>query len=204
MLRSAAELNQDPDSALFSPKLSPGEKLLWIGRPLQGSVPLRSRGHIPILIVAIILALILYKQVGGFLVASTSSLPIPGWVLVFLMLWTMLILVYWRYADMIMRDHACYAVTTERAIILNDTAGRFRDLPYDKMKSTTLRSAPNNRGTIRFGESLGRYLTDAPRQSDFKTAPAKMSLGFILIEDAKEVKDLIEEQRRKVLSDRGQ
>jgi hypothetical protein len=132
-------------------ELSPGESLLWSGRPRQGLM-LRASDALLIPFSCLWAGFAVFWETG----VVTSGAPF------FFMLWGIPFLLVGAYitvgrffVDAYIRSRTSYAVTNERALIVAGLFSRtVKSLPLQSMGEVTLQRHANDRGTITFGPSL--------------------------------------------------
>jgi hypothetical protein len=167
--------------------LRPDEKLLWTGQPAQG---LRLRGSDLFLIPFSILW-------AGFAVFWEWSVLKQG-ASGFFALWGVpfvlvgVYIVFGRFFfDAAMRARTCYALTSQRVIILSGLWTReLKSLWLRTLSELSFKEGPGPRGTIEFGSSqwpMGQWFRGTSWPGMSKAQPP----SFEFIEDARRVYDLI-------------
>lgn len=174
----------DDASSAFRDELSPGERLLWSGRPQQG---LMLRGSDALLIPFSLLW-------GGFAVFWEAS-AVRGGAPFFFKLWGIPFVLVGLYItvgrflfDAWQRARTLYAVTDQRALILSGLFTRnVRSLGVKSLSDINFSSGRDGKGTITLGPTnpLGAWNTSWPGMNRH-AAPT-----FEMIDDARRVYELL-------------
>ena len=180
-------------TALIRKELGPNERLLWSGQPKQG-LTFRPSDWFQIPFSLLWCGFAIYWESS---VISTVGLDFFAlWGIPFVLMG--LYLVVGRFfADAQQRARTTYALTDERVIIVSGLSARnVRSLDLKTLAEMELTTQGGSRGTIAFGQSypMARWYSGVPWPGmDRYLAPA-----FEMIENAKEVHDLIRKARQEM------
>jgi hypothetical protein len=168
-------------SSVIAAALSPGEQLLWSGRP-RGGLRLQSSDVYMIPLSALWAGFAFFWEY----MVVTGGAPLFFWV------WGipfvaagLYILVGRFFYDAALRANTYYGLTDQRAIIVSTLFGnRQVTVPLKQMGGIDLSVTADRSGTITFGTPLPAYATFA--RSGRAAPPA-----FVMIEDVRDVYDKI-------------
>lgn len=174
------------DTASFSDRLLPGERLVWTGRPKSGVV-LTARD------VFLLPFSVLWLGFVVFWILSVPSSAGPEFVLfgyAFLAIGATIML--GRFALVAwLRSSTRYAVTDRRVLILRSRPTvDFTALDLNRLPEARLSESTGGRGTIRFGPAFRMF--DASQVFAVWSPSLEATPQFIAIEDGRRVFDLIQ------------
>ena len=197
---SLAASLRNPAAGFIRPVLGNEEELLWVDRPPSKTT---SRVmYIMIVVYAVIVVYTLLSHPGGMLNQLLFGPGVGFWmrILRFGVLLLPVLIMNFIFKDPVTRNnHAIYAVTNERVILMNDMKSRYQALRYGNMKGAKLLETTPTPGSITFTSTLkGKVLMPAnytPRsKSMMDYDPPFLKYGFLRIAHAQEVYDLIQSQ----------
>ncbi len=187
----------DDPTAILSPHLSPGERLLWAGRPKQG---LLLRGEdIWLIPFSLVWSLPTLSRLSRDLAAGTVQFdPIS-----LLFLFTGLYLLIGRFlVDAWLRSRTYYGVTDRQALIVGHSVGsKPRSVGLQTLSDLKLTLRRGGRGTVELGRPK-RSNVFGPRGTralPFPGAMAYLPPTFEAITNPREVYDLIVQAQQHAL-----
>ena len=172
-------------------QLSPGESLLWWGRPRQGVV-FRASDLFVIPFSLLWGGFAIYWAYGAYRSGAPGVILLIGAAFVLIGVYIIL----GRFVvDTLTRRHTCYGVTDDRVLIVNGfPTTKTRSMGLSTLTNVTFSSKPDHSGSIAFGSH--HAMAEMVSGMHWPGTGEYHDTHFEMIENVKSVYDTIQQARR--------